>query len=73
MEDASWDRMVDAIDAKFGLISHGRLKRPIADAHELTESVAFIVYDTNEEARRTNLLQKVGDDWEPLNPDALQL
>lgn len=103
--------MVDAIDARFGLSEHGRLKRPIADAHELTESVAFIVferdgreyklervtgpaiidrktvgarragatvhyenvYDTSEEARRTNLFQKVGDEWEALNPDALQI
>ncbi len=111
MEDASWDRMVDAIDARFGLASHGRTKRPVAEGHELTESVAFItferdgdmymlervtgpaiidrktvgarragatvhyefVYDPDEEARKTILYRKAGDDWELLDPSALQL
>ena len=44
-EDVSWDRMVDAIDARFGLTDHGRLKRKLADAPELTEDVAFVVFE----------------------------
>ncbi len=44
-EDVSWDRMVDAIDTRFGLTDHGRLKRKLADAPELTEDVAFVVFE----------------------------
>ncbi|HSX01309.1 MAG TPA: hypothetical protein VLF67_03635 [Candidatus Saccharimonas sp.] len=44
-EDKAWDRITDAIDAKFGIARHGRLSRPVADAHELTEQVAFIEFD----------------------------
>lgn len=46
-DDASWDRIVDAIDTSFGLVDHGRLKRPVEDNHELTENVSFIVFERN--------------------------
>jgi len=44
-EDKGWDRIVDAVDAKFGIKDHGRGKRPVADAHHLTEQVAFVVFE----------------------------
>jgi hypothetical protein len=43
-DDHSWDRIVDAIDTKFGLTGHGRQNRPVADASHLTESVAFVTF-----------------------------
>lgn len=43
-EDRTWDRIVDAIETKFGINKHGRSTRPIEDAPELTESVAFITF-----------------------------
>lgn len=43
-DDKAWDRIVDAIEAKFGIDEHGRSKRPVEDAHELTEQVAFVVF-----------------------------
>lgn len=111
MGDKAWDRIVDAIDAKFGVASHGRTTRPVADAPELTEKVAWIiferdgssfklervegpaiidrktvgarragasthfenVYDPNETSFRTNLFEKVGDEWEAKSPDQLGL
>jgi hypothetical protein len=44
-DDKAWDRIVDAVDQKFGLKSHGRSKRPVEDAPDLTEFVAFVIYD----------------------------
>jgi len=49
MNDSSWDRITDAIEANFGFVDHGRLTRPIADAPELTEQVAFVVFDRSGE------------------------
>jgi hypothetical protein len=43
-DDKAWDRIVDAIDTKFGLTRHGRAKRPVADAPNLTEAVAFVEF-----------------------------
>ena len=43
-DDKAWDRIVDAIDTKFGLTRHGRTKRPVADAPDLTESVAYVEF-----------------------------
>lgn len=49
MNDSSWDRITDAIEANFGLVDHGHLTRPIEDAPELTEKVAFVVFDRSGE------------------------
>ena len=46
-EDVSWERMVDAIDTRFGLTDHGRLTRKLADAPELTEDVSFVIFERN--------------------------
>jgi hypothetical protein len=43
-DDNAWDRIVDAIDSRFGLDKHGRLTRPIEDHLDLTEQVAFIEF-----------------------------
>lgn len=48
-EDRAWDRIVDAIDIKFGIIKHGREKRPLEDAQNLTEDISFIIFDRNDE------------------------
>jgi hypothetical protein len=44
-EDKGWERIVDAVDTKFGLKDHGRTTRAVADAHDLTEHVSFIVFE----------------------------
>jgi|ERR1700683_662777 len=44
-EDRAWDRIVDAIEAKFGLKDHGRGTRAVADAKDLTEHVSFVVFE----------------------------
>jgi hypothetical protein len=44
-EDHAWDRIVDAIEAKFGLKDHGRHTRAVADAKDLTEHVSFVVFE----------------------------
>lgn len=46
-EDKAWDRIVDAVDTKFGLQDHGRSKRPIDDAQHLTEFVSWVVFTRN--------------------------
>jgi hypothetical protein len=44
-EDKAWDRIVDAVDTKFGLEDHGRAKRPVEDAQNLTEHVSWVVFE----------------------------
>lgn len=44
-DDAAWDRIMDAIDAKFGISEHGRGKRPLTDAHEYEETFQFITFE----------------------------
>src|SRR5215203_1410488 len=44
-DDHAWDRIVDAIDMKFGLTDHGRTKRAVEDAPELTEHVSYVVFE----------------------------
>lgn len=43
-DDHAWDRIVDAIDSRYGITTHGRTTRPVDDNHELTEQVAFITF-----------------------------
>jgi hypothetical protein len=56
-DDKAWDRIADAIDAKFGLIEHGRSKRPVADAQDLTEHVSFIVFERDGERYKIERVQ----------------
>jgi len=59
-EDKAWDRIVDAIDTKFGLKDHGRSKRPVEDAQELTEFVSFVVFERDGERYKLERVQGPG-------------
>jgi hypothetical protein len=48
-DDKAWDRIMDAIDAKYGIEKHGRSQRSVEDSNNLTESVAFIEFTRNGE------------------------
>jgi len=56
-EDKGWDRIVDAIDTKFGIKDHGRTKRPVEDARHLTENVAFVVFERGGERYKLERVQ----------------
>ena len=56
-EDRGWDRIVDAIDTKFGVADHGRSKRPVEDAHDLTEQVSFVVFEREGERYKVERVQ----------------
>lgn len=45
MNQASWERLADAVDVKFGITNHGNLTRPLEDKPTLTEQVNFIEFD----------------------------
>lgn len=45
MEDTGWDRIVDAIDTKFGISKHGRRTEPLEDKPELEQQVRFICFE----------------------------
>ncbi len=51
-EDRAWDRIVDAIDIKFGIVKYGREQRPVEDAQNLTEHISFIIFDREDERYR---------------------
>ena len=48
-EDKVWDRIVDAIDTKYGVAGHGRTKRPLSDKHDLTEHFSHVEFERNGE------------------------
>ena len=48
-DDKAWDRIVDAVEQKFGLIDHGRSKRPVEDAPDLVEHVSYIIFERDGE------------------------
>jgi hypothetical protein len=56
-DDRAWDRIVDAIDTKFGLKDHGRAKRQVEDAPELTEHVSFVVFERDGERYKLERVQ----------------
>lgn len=56
-DDRAWDRIVDAIDTKFGLKDHGRTKRAVEDAPELTEHVSFVVFQRDGEDYKVERVQ----------------
>lgn len=43
-DDKSWDRIVDAIDIKYGLTDHGRGTEPLPDRADLTQAVQYVVF-----------------------------
>lgn len=56
-DDRAWDRIVDAIETKFGLLEHGRSKRPVEDAPELTENVSFVIFERDGEKFKVERVQ----------------
>lgn len=44
-KDIGWDKLVDAIDIKFGIINHGRSTEPLEDRTDLTQNVQFITFE----------------------------
>ncbi len=44
MNQASWERLADAVDIKFGISDHGHLERPLEDRPDLKEQVDFIEF-----------------------------
>jgi hypothetical protein len=56
-DDKAWDRIVDAIETKFGLIEHGRTKRPVEDARDLTEYVSFVIFNRDGEKLKLERVQ----------------
>ena len=49
MDDPGWDKIVDAIDARFGLVDHGQIARPLEDRPDLHEQVAYIVFKRDQQ------------------------
>lgn len=56
-EDRAWDRIVDAVEQKFGLEEHGRTKRAMEDAPELTEYVSFVIFNRDGEKLKLERVQ----------------
>lgn len=56
-EDRAWDRIVDAIETKFGLTDHGRGQRAVADAAELTEQVSYVVFNRDGQRYKVERVQ----------------
>lgn len=49
MNDTGWDKIVDAIDTKFGIKEHGHYTEPLEDKPELEQKVRFICFDKGEQ------------------------
>lgn len=47
MEDIAWDKIVDAIDSRYGLDRHGRNQEPLEDRTDLMQNIAFIEFTRN--------------------------
>jgi len=45
MNEASWDRLTDGIDVKFGITKHGSEKRPLEDNPNLRADVQFVEFE----------------------------
>ena len=56
-DDHAWDRIVDAVDTKFGIIDHGRSKREVGDNKDLTEHVSFVVFEREGERFKLERVQ----------------
>lgn len=58
MNQASWERLADAVDVKFGIDKHGNLERPLEDRPDLTEKVNFIEFNKGGETFRLELVTR---------------
>lgn len=45
MTDSAWERLVDAIDASLGFTDHGRIKQPLEDRPDLTQSIEYFEFE----------------------------
>lgn len=52
MLDGSWDRIVDALDERFGLTRHGRYDEPLEDKPTLTQHIEFIEFERGDQEYR---------------------
>ena len=52
MNDAAWERLVDAIDVTVGIDSHNRSQRPLEDRPDLTQQVEQIEFERGGQAFR---------------------
>lgn len=44
-DDRGWDKVVDAIDGRYGIEHHGRLTEPLEDRPDLERHIAFIEFE----------------------------
>jgi hypothetical protein len=51
-DDRGWDKIVDAIDVRFGIDKHGRFTEPLEDRADLERHVAFIEFEKSGEPYR---------------------
>lgn len=45
MNEASWERLTDAIDIKLGVDRHGRTTQPLEDQPELEQKIEFFEFE----------------------------
>ncbi len=58
MNEASWERLADAIDLKFGITDHGHFQRPLEDRPDLSEKVEYIQFIKGGEDMRLERITK---------------
>jgi hypothetical protein len=51
-DDRGWDKVVDAIDERYGLTNHGRTTEPLEDRTDLERHIAFIEFEKGGHAYR---------------------
>lgn len=56
-DDRAWDRIVDAIDSRYGISDHGRTSRAVADSPDLTEKVSYITFDKDGQTLKVERVQ----------------
>lgn len=49
MNDSSWDRLIDAIDATCGIDKHSKANRPLEDRPDLTEQVEVFEFERGDQ------------------------
>lgn len=58
VEDPGWDRIVDAVDSRFGITNHGRYNEPLEDKPELQQHVSYIVFKKDGQTYKMERLAK---------------
>jgi hypothetical protein len=56
-EDKAWERIVDAIDTKFGVEDHGRSRQPLEDNQDLTAHISFVTFKRGGELFKLERIQ----------------